>query len=215
MTTTSVCVKNFWREKLWAGAIVDCITRRSFKIFVDIYNTNLKFKTIYADPPWMERGGGKIKRGADRYYPLMKTKDIAALPIKNLYDEDVGCHLYLWTTNNFLEDALEVMRAWGFDYITTITWFKDKVGLGQYFRGITEHCLFGTTKQRLPYKLDADGKRYQGKTGFYATRKEHSEKPEEMRKMIEDVSHPPGIELFARRQIDSPAWDWWGNEEGL
>ena len=35
-----------------------------------------KYKTIYADPPWREQGGGKIKRGADRHYPLMKTKDI-------------------------------------------------------------------------------------------------------------------------------------------
>ncbi len=26
-----------------------------------------KYKTIYADPPWPEVGGGKIKRGADRH----------------------------------------------------------------------------------------------------------------------------------------------------
>ena len=44
---------------------------------VDIYNTGNKYKTIYLDPPWAEQGGGKIKRGADRHYPLMKTKDIA------------------------------------------------------------------------------------------------------------------------------------------
>jgi len=37
---------------------------------------NKKYKTIYADPPWMEVGGGKIKRGANAHYPLMKTKDI-------------------------------------------------------------------------------------------------------------------------------------------
>lgn len=35
-----------------------------------------KYKTIYVDPPWMERGGGKIKRGADRHYKLMTTKEI-------------------------------------------------------------------------------------------------------------------------------------------
>ena len=37
---------------------------------------NKKYKTIYADPPWNEQGAGKIKRGADRHYPLMKTEDI-------------------------------------------------------------------------------------------------------------------------------------------
>ena len=76
-----------------------------------------KYKTIYADPPWMEHGGGKIKRGADRHYPLMKTKEIMALPVPDLVDPE-GCHLYLWTTNNFLPDALEVVHAWGFEYVT-------------------------------------------------------------------------------------------------
>lgn len=168
-----------------------------------------KYKTIYADPPWMETGGGKIKRGADAHYPLMKTKDIIALPVKELIDPE-GCHLYLWTTNNFLPDALEVVKAWGFEYITMITWIKDRQGLGQYYRGLTEHCIFATTKNRLPYKLSEDGKRMQGVTGFYAPKEEHSRKPEFMRQMIDKVSYAPRIELFAREQIEG--WDSWGNE---
>lgn len=178
-------------------------------MYIDIYNTNNKYHTIYADPPWDERGGGKIKRGADRHYPLMKTEDIKKLPVENLAADD-GCHLYLWATNNHLQDAFEVMQAWGFDYITTITWKKDKVGLGQYYRGNTEHCLFGRKKPMLPYKTDVDGKRCQGVTGFDAPRLEHSRKPEEMRRMIEKVSYPNRIELFARRETDG--WDVWGNE---
>ena len=54
----------------------------------------------------LEAGGGKIKRGADRHYPLMKTKDIINLPVADIADDN--CHLYLWTTNNFLQDALKV-----------------------------------------------------------------------------------------------------------
>ena len=87
------------------------------------------YKTIYADPPWMERGGGKIKRGADKHYPLMSTKDIIALPVREIADPE-GCHLYLWTTNNFLPDALKVVEAWGFQYVTMITWMKNSIGLG-------------------------------------------------------------------------------------
>lgn len=86
---------------------------------------------------------------------------------------------------------------------------KDKMGLGQYFRGMTEHCLFGTTKKRLPYKTEA-GKRCQGVTGFYEPKREHSRKPEAMRSMIERVSYGPRIELFARERFDG--WDAWGNE---
>jgi N6-adenosine-specific RNA methylase IME4 len=166
-----------------------------------------KYKTIYADPPWPERGGGKIKRGADRHYPLMRIEDIAALPVTDLADPE-GCHLYLWTTNNYLPAGLEVIKSWGFRYITTITWTKDRMGLGQYFRGMTEHCLFAV-RGNLPYKIVA-GKRQQGETGFFAPKGRHSEKPEKMRQMIERVSYGPRIELFARHT--APGWDAWGNE---
>lgn len=168
----------------------------------------MKYKTIYADPPWItERGGGKIKRGADRHYPLMKTADIKALPISEIADEN--CHLYLWVTNKSLPLGLEVMQAWGFEYITTITWVKDRMGLGQYYRGMTEHCLFGR-KGMLPYRLDEDDKRMQGKTVIMCSKGRHSEKPAEMRAMIERVSYAPRIELFARKRF--AGWDAWGNE---
>jgi N6-adenosine-specific RNA methylase IME4 len=178
-------------------------TKDYFKLPLNTY------KTIYADPPWPEQGAGKIKRGADRHYPLMKVKDIAALPVSLLRDS-VGCHLYLWVTNNYLEDGLSVMKAWGFEYTTTVTWGKgeiigavsekgqpeylklrmDRAGLGQYYRGLTEHCLFGTYKA-LPYRKTASGKRAQGKTLILAPRTGHSRKPEMMRTHIEAVSHGP------------------------
>lgn len=166
----------------------------------------MKYKTIYADPPWWEVGGGRIKRGADRHYPLMKTNDICELPVADLADDN--CHLYLWATNNHLSDAFKVIDAWGFRYVTCITWLKDKIGLGQYFRGNTEHCLFAV-KGNLPYKI-IDGKRAQGVTGFLEARREHSRKPDKMREMIELVSYPPRIELFAREVF--VGWDHWGNE---
>lgn len=165
-----------------------------------------KYKTIYADPPWWERGCGRIKRGADRHYTLMKTRDIMALPIQTIAGPN--CHLYLWVTNNFLKDGLEVMEAWGFKYKTMITWVKDRMGLGQYFRGITEHCLFGV-KGKVPFKTVHDS-RQQGVTVIDSPRLPHSEKPPEMRGMIEKVSYPPFIELFARQS--APNWDSWGNE---
>lgn len=43
--------------------------------------------------------------------------------------------------------ALECVKAWGFQYVTLITWCKDSMGLGQYFRGMTEHCIFATTQK--------------------------------------------------------------------
>ena len=169
----------------------------------------MRYKTILVDPPWPERGGGKVKRGADRHYPLLSLAEILALPVGRLVHPE-GCHLYLWTTNRFFGDALLILAWWGFEYRTTITWAKQgNIGLGQYFRGKTEHCLFGV-RGRLPYRTREDGKRSQGKTLILAPKRGHSEKPEELRSMAEVVSHGPRVELFARRRVRG--WDAWGDE---
>jgi len=165
-----------------------------------------KYQIIYADPPWNETGGGKIKRGADRHYKLMKTSEIINMPVLDIVDDNA--HLYLWSTNKFIPDALRVMRAWGFEYKTMITWVKDRFGLGQYFRGQTEHCLFGV-RGFIPYKI-IDNKRQQGRTVLQIPKSVHSEKPYEMRLMIEKVSSGNKIELFARKKYTG--WDIWGNE---
>lgn len=177
------------------------------------------FSTLMADPPWLERGGGQIKRGADRHYPLMATHDICALPVRFWMAHNA--HLYLWVTNNFLEDGLKVMSAWDFRFVTVVTWVKDRAGLGQYFRGMTEHILFGV-RGSLPYRTRDDGKRAQGRTVLYApeecplpsaieaARTEHSVKPEIFRQTVEQVSPGPYLEMFARRPVDG--WTTWGNE---
>jgi N6-adenosine-specific RNA methylase IME4 len=189
----------------------------------------MAFTTIYADPPWKEAGGGKIKRGAGRHYSLMKTADIASLLVNGIAVRNLApdnAHLYLWVTNNFLEDGLEVMRSWGFRYVTKITWKKiGNPGLGQYFRGLTEDCLFGV-RGMVPYKIKPDGKRSQSTTYFEtdyffdraefdpieSVRGVHSEKPEEMRRRIEMVSTGPFIELFSRKAPASEAWTVWGDQ---
>lgn len=170
----------------------------------------MKYKTIYADPPWWEVGGGRICRGAQKHYPLMKTDEICALPVRE-WTED-NAHLYLWVTNNHLRDGFKVIEAWGFRYVTMITWAKDRFGIGQYFRGQTEHCMFAV-RGVLPYKVaDVDGvqKRQQGTTLVVAPRGEHSSKPAAMRGMIEKVSYGPFLEMFARDRVFG--WDAWGNQ---
>lgn len=169
----------------------------------------MKYKTILADPPWNESGGGKIKRGADRHYPLMKTQEI--IDMKDMIGDisEDNSHLYLWVTNNFLKDGLKVMDEWSYRYVTNIAWVKGgNIGLGQYFRGCHELCLFGV-KGMLPYKVIKE-KRQQGVTVINAKKRKHSKKPEEMRRMIELVSYAPRIELFARERYEG--WDAWGDQ---
>lgn len=170
---------------------------------------SVKYRTVLADPPWNEAGAGEIKRGADRHYHLMKTDEIIAYMKAISFDDN--CHLYLWVTNNFLEHGLRVMRELGFVYKTNVVWVKDRFGLGQYFRGQHELCLFGV-KGSLPYKHKTDPSRSccTESTVIQAKRTEHSVKPEEIFAKVEATSYPPFLEVFARRRRQG--WDAIGDE---
>jgi N6-adenosine-specific RNA methylase IME4 len=170
------------------------------------------FRTIYADPPWPERGGGKSKRGADRHYPLMTVRQIKALPVQKLADP-TGCHLWLWATGNYLGDAVDVLRAWGFRLVNCRPWAKaephlDTVlpqapGLGQYMRCDAEFLLFGVMGRHMRGV-------WKPRQTIYAPRNRHSVKPPTVRTQIEHMSPAPRVELFARQAY--PGWDSWGNE---
>lgn len=166
----------------------------------------MEYKTILIDPPYYEIGGGKIKRGADRHYPLMKTKDIKIVCWEQLVDKvNDNAHLYLWVTNNFLKDGLEIMEFLGFRYITNICWAKKSFGLGQYFRGQHELCLFGV-KGKLPSQAVPRNV----PTLLIADKTKHSSKPVKMYDYIERTSPPPRLELFARNKREG--WDSWGDQ---
>jgi N6-adenosine-specific RNA methylase IME4 len=182
-----------------------------------------RFKTVLADPPWPESGGGRIRRGADAHYPLMSFEQIRSINVRSVMEPNSHC--YLWVTNRYLEEGLGVLRAWGFDYRTVITWVKgtcvnedsdeirlDRMGLGQYFRGCTEQLLFGV-RGNLPYKIGPDGKRKQGRTVIVESKREHSRKPASQYELIETVSYPPFLELFARHTREM--WTTWGIETDM
>jgi N6-adenosine-specific RNA methylase IME4 len=167
------------------------------------------FKTIMIDPPWNERGGGKIKRGADKHYPLMKTPDIIRTILQcehwNKLEDDA--HMYLWVTNNFLAEGLKVMESLGFRYVTNIAWVKDRIGLGQYARGKHELLLFGT-RGKTHTRVKKDNNKLE--SVINAKRQRHSQKPEESFTWIESRSYGPYLELFSRKEREG--WTAWGNE---
>lgn len=197
----------------------------------DLFGTTF-YPTTVMDPPWPERGGGQIQRGADRHYPLINTLDDIERVVRSApnWSPATDAHLYVWATNNYLGWGLELVKRLGFRYLTTITWAKmehvgglhdmwtpAQPGIGQYFRGQTEHLLFGVrgdgigvrrrhTERRdlgtllcAPVPRDEHGKRI------------HSRKPDESYRLIEAASPGPYAEIFARRQW-GPSWVCWGNE---
>jgi N6-adenosine-specific RNA methylase IME4 len=158
-----------------------------------------KYRTILADPPWdIQQAGGL---GASRHYRLMSLDQIKALPVGDLAEPDA--HLWLWTTNAALEAAYGVVRAWGFEPRSLLTWTKPRLGLGNYLRNCTEQLILAT-RGKAPIQFKAQP------TWLFAPLQEHSHKPEEVYDIIERCSPSPRLELFARRA--RPGWDAWGDE---
>jgi N6-adenosine-specific RNA methylase IME4 len=145
-----------------------------------------KFRTIVLDPAWEYDWlslAGRAKPG----YAMQTHEELLALDVKAWADEEAGCHLYLWTTNNFMDRAAELVQHWGFQHRTLITWIKPApFGLGSYFRNSTEHVRFATLGDTTTRPAGASIP-----THFEAPRGEHSEKPECFYEIVRCASYPP------------------------
>lgn len=160
------------------------------------------FQTIVIDPPWDWGDEGDVNQfgRAKPDYSTMPFDEIKNLPIDRIADEN--CHLYLWVTNRSLPKAFALIEAWGFRYITCITWIKPSFGMGNYFRGSTEQILFAV-KGSQPLKRHDVG------THFAAPRGDgHSSKPDEFYRLVESCSFAPFIDIFGRKERDG--WSVWG-----
>ncbi|MHB8530168.1 MAG: MT-A70 family methyltransferase [Caulobacteraceae bacterium] len=173
-----------------------------------------RFATILADPPWrFQNRTGKMAPEHRRLsrYETMTLDDICALPVEGI--AAATAHLYLWTPNALLPEALSVMEAWGFRYKSNLVWHKvrkdggsDGRGVGFYFRNVTEMILFGVRGKDA--RTLAPGRR---QVNMIETRKrEHSRKPDEQYQIIEACSPGPFLELFARGE--RRGWKGWGNQ---
>jgi ParB/RepB/Spo0J family partition protein len=165
---------------------------------------NGPYRVIVADPPWPYevRQQDPSHRGA-LPYPSMSIAQICAMSIASLVHDD-GCVLWLWTTNHFMRDAFAVLDAWGFEHKTILTWFKDGLGVGDWLRGQTEHCILATRGKPTVLLTNQT-------TALFAPRGPHSAKPAAFYAMVEKLCPAPRYaSLFSR--IARPLWDGHGDE---
>lgn len=181
-----------------------------------------RYRTIVADPPWDHSDGtgwdpgdadhrrkpGAPSRGAPRStglpYGIMSLEAIRALPVANLAASDA--HLFLWTTNRYLESSYGIARGWGFEPVKPIVWCKspNAAFIGGTFGGASvEFCLYARHG-------NARALARAGRQWFDWPRGAHSAKPEAFIDMVEQVAPGPYVELFARRARFG--WDYWGDE---
>lgn len=176
------------------------------------------YSIVYADPPWAFKawtGDHLPSRAADAHYSTMTMDDIKKIPVASWCADDAT--LFMWVVWPTLPDALEVMRAWGFEYKTcAFTWMKADpyrlfaleedvyMGMGYWTRANSEVCLLGTRGK--PKRVDAGVRQ-----GIIEKKREHSRKPDcTADRIVQLMGDLPRLEMFARTR--RPGWDVWGND---
>lgn len=179
------------------------------------------------------------KRGAAKHYNVMSTDDLCVLRIPPTEPDAL---LFFWCLSNMLDDALRVVRAWGFTPKSSIAWVKLTRGAGERTlkrdvtvpRGITQEALlemvlyelvplhFGMGRYvRNSHESCIIASRGRGasliksrseRSVLFAPVGEHSAKPEKFYAMVERLSDGPYVELFARRK--RRGWTTIGDELG-
>lgn len=162
------------------------------------------FHVIYADPPWRYDYSESGSREIENQYPTMTQEQLWQLEIDQVAAPD--CVFFLWATPPKLDEALELLESWHFDYKTCLVWVKDKIGMGYYARQRHE-LLLVATRGALPTPLPEN--RFD--SVIEVARGDHSAKPEVVYEMLEAM-YPEydKLELFARTR--RPGWEVWGNE---
>lgn len=170
-----------------------------------------KYQVIYADPPWPEpnRSGSKETSGRNEpKYPTLSYSEIQGVPVSKI--AAASCMLFMWCTWYRMEQGLEVIKAWGFQYSSGLPWIKrrgngkPKTNFGRYGLPCSELLMIGR-RGRAIFPVKPEPMIFDTMVGI------HSRKPQEAREWIErGWPNVPKIELFAREKFAN--WDCWGNE---
>lgn len=163
-----------------------------------------RYQVIVVDPPWKygSRAEDVTHRGKNPY-PDMDTDEILKLPVPKLAQPN--CILWLWTTNAFMRDAYCCLDKWGFDDKTILTWDKEIMGLGDWLRNVTEHCILSVKGKPVVALTNQT-------TIIHEKRREHSRKPEAFYSMVNKLCPGSKLEMFSRQVREG--WTQWGAEAG-
>ena len=173
-----------------------------------------KYRIIYADPPWKYSNSGSIETAngrevftrVEQHYPTMSIDELCAMgsDIRQMADDNAV--LFLWVTSPMLEVAFPIIKAWGFQYKTSIVWNKVRHTWGHYVSVRHELLLICTKGSCTP-----DINELHNSVVTLERTDKNSEKPAEFRQLINKMyTHGKRIELFSRNRVDG--WEVWGNE---
>ena len=157
-----------------------------------------------ADPPWSYNDQALAgNRGASQKYEVLPIHTVKNMPVGKLAKDD--SFLFLWTTFPMINEALQVMKAWGFEYRTVaFIWDKMNHNPGKYTLSNCELVLL-FKHGRIPMPRGARNIQQL----IRSPRREHSQKPIEVKDAIKKMfPTQKRIELFAREK--TRGWSTWG-----
>lgn len=190
------------------------------------------YSTVVIDPPWRYDSPGWLG-GTARHYETLPFEAFEVLPIDRVAEEDA--HLWMWTTDTHMEQAFDLIRAWGFERRSIFPWIKltAKIltpaeadaqvvlgktvasyqgglrklayGNGYYGRSSAEFLVLATRGKNIVVQEGRHVRKV-----ILAPIGEHSEKPESAYEIIKGMSPGPYIDLFGRSGREG--FDSWGLE---
>lgn len=166
--------------------------------------------TIVADCPWQfsDKLPGP-SRGAEKNYSCMSVAELHLFLSQQSFEVSPDAYLLMWRVASMQQEALDVVRAWGFVVKTEIVWEKltknglPWFGMGHHLRAAHETCLVCTRERARPLRRNQ-------RSRFSAVVGRHSEKPAAFFDIVESTFPGPYAELFARTV--RPGWVQVGNK---
>ena len=161
---------------------------------------------ILADPPWKFASNSEALPGRNprRHYPCMSVGEIAEMPVAVLAAP--SALLLMWVTVPFAAAAHDVMRAWGFRYVSQVVWIKERIGTGYWARNRHELLYIGK-RGDFPCPVPV----LFPDSVVVGQQREHSRKPDLVHQVIDArLGHMRRCELFARTR--RAGWTVWGNQ---
>lgn len=197
------------------------------------------YRAILVDFPWKFRSRAASKnpqsdRAVEKHYPTMTFAEIKAMDLTRLADPK-GCHWFFWVTWPMLEKIFEIVAAYNVGvrankkirYSSSgFVWMKLKrkhgkgqhvlisladiekelaTGLGFTTRKNTEFCLL--FRSGSPKRLSKSVRE-----AVLSPAREHSRKPDDVVKRIEQYCEGPYLEMFS--QSNREGWTSWGRDTG-
>lgn len=192
------------------------VARTTREITLGLYQQHLphvKAGLILEDYEWDDEVYSRetgMDRHASNHYPTSADAHTPEeihrrRPIESIIDRR-GCVLAMWTTNQHLQVAMDLMRLRGFAYKSNYVWGKDKISTGRWNRSKHELMLIGTIGAP---PCPAPGTQWESL--ILAPKSEHSAKPICFYEMLEEY-FPTMVKVELNARTARPGWVQWGNQ---